>query len=67
MRKKVHEFAKDAFVVIIKKILSLPCFVCIWAMSNPWEDATLLKDVCVVCGLFQVFLLLLVWFNAELA
>ena len=32
-------------------------------MSNPWEDATLLTEVCVVCGLFQVFLLLLVWFN----
>ena len=28
---------------------------------------TLLIEVCVVCGLFQVFLLLLVWFNAELA
>ena len=26
---------------------------------------TLLREVCVVCGLFQVFLLLLVWFNAE--
>lgn len=63
----MHEFAKDPFVFSIKEMLSLPCFVYIMAMSYPWEDATLLREVCVVCGLFQVFLLLLVWFNAELA
>jgi len=41
-------------VFIVREVLLLPCFVYIWAMSGPWGGAALLREVCIVCGLFQV-------------